>query len=113
MSYYKDFEKKYLGYSDVAALTIQCAAEKISENPYSLLGAFILEFGSDGNYYAYIVHGDAEIGGHYSLVKTIENCAWIRVFDDDSKQFEYYLSSEKNTLKIWRAGDYTCIFQFC
>lgn len=106
MKSYKDFEKIYIGYSDVAALTIQvCGDDGIS--------AFPIFFGSDGGYSAYFVDAPAEIGGHYKLIKTVEFCSWFKVFDDEGKTFYHRLDwkTHQNVLKIWRAGEYGIIFQ--
>lgn len=61
MKSYKDFEKEFIGDSDIATLIMLGYDSK--EKDGLLLKK--LNFGEDGNYRAYIVEGQAEIGSHY------------------------------------------------
>lgn len=54
MKSYKDYEKKYIGMSDIANLILAGS----SDNGLKLA---VLHFGMDNDYYAYIVDADAEI----------------------------------------------------
>ncbi len=106
MKNYKNFKKAALGVSDVAVLTFTVFADDLT--------AFVLPLGGDGGYSAYIVHGkDVEIGAHYHLEKEIENFGWVRVYDDDGKPFDYNRENDESVMRIWRAGDYGIILQFC
>ena len=55
MKSYKEYEKKYIGMSDIANLILAGS----SDNGLKLA---VLHFGMDNDYYAYIVDADAEIG---------------------------------------------------
>ena len=105
MKGYKSFAKEFIGESDIACLTVQvCGSD---------LDVFLLPFGGDGAYDAYIIHGEeVEIGQHYHLFKEVENFGWVKIFDDSGKTFYYFHQDNENTMKIWRAGDYGCIIQF-
>lgn len=74
MKTYKDFNKKFIGESDIASLTLRsetsCAA---------------LNFGMDAAYMAYIVTEEAEIGSHYKLI--FEGKSWLKIFDDTELTF--------------------------
>lgn len=54
MKSYKEYEKKYIGMSDIANLILAGS----SDNGLKLA---VLHFGMDNDYYAYIVDADAEI----------------------------------------------------
>ena len=54
MRSYKEYEKKYIGMSDIANLILAGS----SDNGLRLTA---LHFGMDNDYYAYIVDSDAEI----------------------------------------------------
>lgn len=101
MKNYKEFNQIALGTSDIASITVRTPMD-----------AFVVHFGKDSDYYAYLIEGEAEIGGHYTLVKECDAC-WMRVFDDNKLTFEsknYY--GTYNTLRIFRAGEHGCIIQF-
>lgn len=98
-TYYKDFEKQYIGDSDIATLIL--AGYKRGEG-------FVITplcFGQDGNYSAYIVEGEAEIGSHYE--KRAEFESWMKVYDDEGlvKQFK------GKRIVIYRAAEMGCIIQ--
>lgn len=94
MKTYKDFEKKNIGESDIASLTVR-----------SGMNVGVLNFGKDGAYQAYLVKGEAEIGEHYNL--TFEGKRWIRIYDDFGKSFE----ADADIIRIYQAGDFGCIIQ--
>ena len=82
MRSYKEYEKKYIGMSDIANLILAGS----SDNGLRLTA---LHFGMDNDYYAYIVDSDAEIGEHYTKVAE---------FNADK-------------ISIYRAGEMGCIIQ--
>ena len=97
MKTYKDFEKEYIGESDVAALTMVGMTEEC-------LTAQILHFDGDDAYSAYIVdEADVEIGKHYSQVASFKT--WLKIYDDKGLAFEVY--SPK--IDVYTAGEYGCI----
>lgn len=97
MKSYKDFEKKYIGTSDIAALTVRSGNQ-----------VFNLKFGGDDNYDAYEVIGDAEIGSHYT--KVFSGKHWLKIFDDREMQYnEYHYGM---AVDIYRAGEMGCIIHW-
>jgi len=100
MKSYKDFEKRYIGDSDIAALIL--VGYKDNEG----LVTQILNFEEDGDYRAYIVRGaDVEIGTHYKKVATFNS--WLKVYDDDTK----ILDENAGEINVYRAGMRGCIIQ--
>ena len=98
MKSYKDFEKMYIGESDIASLTM------VGFAPEQGLTAQLLHFGGDNAYSAYIVdEPDVEIGAHYSLVSSFDS--WLKIYDDMGLVFER--CSDK--IEVYRAGEYGCI----
>lgn len=91
---YKQYTKEYLGYSDIASLTLR-SPDKVS----------ILNFGSDGDYHAYIVDENAKIGSHYTKVFECEH--WLKIYYDDGILFDVMAKK----FKIYRAGEFGCIIQ--
>jgi hypothetical protein len=76
-----DYEKQYIGGSDVAALIlVGCKEHGIHTD--------VLHFGEDNSYNAYIVDELAIIPDRYKLVH--EFSSWMKIYDDDSmvKKFE-------------------------
>lgn len=98
MKGYKEYEKKYIGMSDIANLILA----GFSDNGLRLTA---LHFGMDNDYYAYVVDSDAEIGEYYT--KVAEFRSWLRIYDDS------FLTQEFNADKInvYRAGEMGCIIQ--
>ena len=94
MKSYKEYDKKHLGGSDIASLTVRMPNETA-----------ILDFGEDGDYRAYIVDEDAVIGEHYREVLTAHN--WIWIFDDFGKRTEVV----SPTIKIYRSGSFGVVIQ--
>ena len=94
---YKDFEKTYIGSSDIAALTLTGMGE-------DGVKAEILRFGGDNSYHAYIItEDDVEIPQHYEL--NHEFRTWMTIFDDHEKTFKI----RSKEIKVYRAGTYGCI----
>ena len=94
----KDYEKKYIGMSDIANLILAGS----SDNGLKLA---VLHFGMDNDYYAYIVDADAEIGEHYT--KVAEFKSWLRIYDDSFLTQEF----NANKISVYRAGEMGCIIQ--
>ena len=94
MKNYKDYLQTNIGYSDIASLTIRSC---------SIVAP--LDFGSDGDYRAYVVDSDTEIPNHYQLVQNLEH--WVHIFDDAELTF----SAKADHIRIYRAGDFGCIIQ--
>lgn len=94
MKNYKDYLQTNIGYSDIASLTIRS---------YGIVAP--LDFGSDGDYRAYVVDSDTEIPNHYQLVQNLEH--WVHIFDDAELTF----SAKADHIRIYRAGDFGCIIQ--
>lgn len=97
MKSYKDFEKKYIGMSDIAALTVR-SSQKV----------FNLQFGGDDYYSAYEVIGEAEIGSHYT--KVFSGAHWLKIFDDHELQYE--AKHYGMAVDIYRAGEMGCIIHW-
>ncbi len=96
---YKDCKKIPMGYSDIAALVlVGCREDK---------GAMteLLNFGSDGNYSAYIALEDTEIPEHYRHIASFNH--WLKIYDDS----ERIISLSAQTIKVYRAGDFGMILQ--
>jgi len=98
MKNYKDFEKVFIGDSDIASLILV----GWSENGLKL---FDLHFGEDGSYQAYIIDEDTEIPKHYSRV--YECKSWLRIYDDIGLVKEF----DSNLIEIYRAGEMGCIIK--
>ena len=97
MKNYKEFERIYLGSSDVASLTLR--APNLSH---------VMNFGEDGAYFAYFVEGEAEIGEHYRLEFECSHC-WLWVYDDEGRRLN--IGDARTTIKVYRAGLKGCIIQ--
>ena len=99
MKSYRDYDRVYIGSSDIASLTI--VAPRDNGDPL----AKSLDFGIDSNYFAYLVDGEAKIGDHYKLVQCCRY--WMKVFDDQ----ELTLKLHAPIIKVYRAADCGCIIQ--
>lgn len=97
MKSYKDFEKKFIGSSDIAALTVR-----------SVNGVFDLRFGEDGCYDAYICYDDIEIPSHYTQI--FSGNTWLSIYDDDS--MTYFERNDGMLVDIYRAGKKGCIIHW-
>lgn len=91
---YKANKKQFIGSSDIASLTI-----RIPRN------AFILDFGKDGNYYAYVIDESYEIPEHYQCVG--QGNSWLKIYDDE----ELVRTFKADEILIYRAGEMGCIIQ--
>lgn len=98
MKSYKDYDKKFIGVSDIASLVMVGFGEKEVESK-------MLHFGGDGSYSAYIVDGEAEIGAHYEKVATFAH--WFKLYDDSGLTLSTYGSE----INVYRAGEMGCIIQ--
>lgn len=97
MKSYKDFDKIYIGGSDIAALVmVGCDRDWVSSQ--------ILKFGEDGDYRAYYVDEPATIGAHYEKVASFTN--WLKIYDDVGLVFD-----ENGDFSIYRAGEMGCIIK--
>lgn len=98
MKNYKEFNKVWLGESDIAALTVRSCGDVYS-----------LNFGEDGSYDAYECFGSIEIGSHYT--KVFEGHGWLKIFDDYRLAYDKYFA-EYEYVDIYRAGDFGCIIHW-
>ena len=98
MKNYKEFNKVWLGESDIAALTVRSCGDVYS-----------LNFGEDGSYDAYECFGDVEIGNHY--IKVFEGHKWLKIFDDNRLAYDKYFA-EYEYVDIYRAGNFGCIIHW-
>lgn len=98
MKSYRDYDKDYIGSSDVAAVTMigPCDCELVAR---------VIKFGGDGDYNAYIVDEKAKIGEHYEEVARFN--IWAKVVDDSAIQREFHADE----IVVYRAGLYGCIIQ--
>ena len=93
MKNYKEYEKRFIGASDIAALILVGCDE-------NGLKTSTLDFGEDGSYMAYVVDEDAEIGAHYKKVADFKH--WLKIYDDD--ELTYRVNAQE--INIYRAGDF-------
>ena len=100
MKSYKEYEKSWIGGSDGAALLMY---GPVADGDGCK--ALELKFTEDGDYRAYIVDGEAEIGTHYK--KVAEFRGWVRIYDDESLSYK----ADADRINIYRAGDLSCIIQ--
>ena len=101
MKSYKDFNREFIGDSDISTLIMIGYNDKEKDG----LSLRKLSFGDDCAYNAYIVNGAAEIGSHYKLVA--EFSYWLKIYDD----YERVKLFESDIIKVYRAGDIGCIIQ--
>lgn len=99
MKSYKEYENITIGFSDIAQLILRFSCQPPVE----------LNFGGDGEYGAYIVDEDAEIGAHYHEVARGDYWAWI--YDDYGKSLNIDTNDNAGEIVVYRAGDYGCIIQ--
>lgn len=99
MKSYKDFEKIFIGSSDIAALTL------VGMSTNGELIAEILEFGHDDRYSAYLVTEEALIGSHYEKRFAFES--WLRIYDDDDCVIKF----RGDRIDVYRAGEMGCIIR--
>nr|DAU66757.1 MAG TPA: hypothetical protein [Caudoviricetes sp.] len=94
MKNYKNYNTQFIGSSDIASLTLRSPED-----------SYILNFGEDNAYTAYIVDENAEIGSHYVLKFECKN--WLKIYDDDSLTAKF----EGKEIKVYRAKEMGCIIQ--
>lgn len=94
---YHDYEKIFLGCSDIGALTL--TGLKAGKG----LTSQILHFNIDACYKAYLVDENSEIEGHYHKVAAFEK--WVKVYDDD----ELVRTLRGREIEFFRAGDAGCV----
>lgn len=99
MKTYKDFEKQYIGSSDIASLIL--AGYRKGEGFVTIP----LHFGQDNSYSAYIVKGESEIGSHYE--KRAEFNSWLKIYDDEGLVSKFC----GNKIIVYRAAEMGCIIQ--
>ena len=91
MKMYKNYETKFIGESDIAALIlVGMGKQGVCSIP--------LPFGEDGSYRAYITDENAEIGSHYR--KVAEFSSWLKIYDDDGLSARY----DADQITVYRAG---------
>lgn len=97
MKSYKEFEKRYIGTSDIATLILVGCGE-------NGLNLQELHFGEDNSYQAYIcTENNVEIGEHYKKVSEFSH--WLKIYDDEEKVIEF--NADKIT--VYRAAMMGCI----
>ena len=97
---YKEFEKVYIGDSDIASLILA------GGGLYTPIWTQTLSFGEDASYYTYVVNGkDVEIGAHYREVAKFKS--WLKIYDD----YELVKTFKANKIVVYRAGEMGCIIQ--
>lgn len=104
MTNHHDYQKIYLGESDIASL-ILVGITQARENKQAELVAEILGFSMDGDYMAYVVDEEAIIPDYSE--KEFEFTSWMNVYDDDKRMARFFADS----IRVYRAGDMGCIIQ--
>lgn len=98
MKNYKEFERVYIGDSDMAELAVR-----------SVQRVGLLAFGKDGCYHAYECFGeDVQIGDHYK--KVFEGETWLKIYDDHELVYDRREDGKK--VDIYRAGEMGCIIHW-
>lgn len=99
MKNYKEFERTYIGSSDIASLILVGCRNNEG------LKTATLDFGEDGDYRAYVIDSEVKIGSHYRKVATFNH--WLKIYDDDKLTLRF----DAKEINIYRAGDFGCIIQ--
>jgi len=97
MKSYKEYDKQYIGSSDIAALILVGITKE--EGVVSV----VLHFGGDDAYSAYIVDEEAEIGNHYHKVAEFET--WLKIYDDAGLVDTF----EAPRIAVYRSAERGCI----
>ena len=97
---YKDFNKVYIGESDMAKLVLVGVSHESGD-----VEASILTFGGDSDYSAYVIDENVTVPDHYHMVKDFDN--WMTVYDDQSLTMKI----RAKHIEVYRAGDYGCIIR--
>ena len=98
METYKNLRKRFIGYSDIASLTIR-SCDKVAA----------LDFAYEGSYYAYVVEGEVEIPPQY--VPVFDGSFWLKIFDDSELAFRFY-GRAYSKVTVYRAGETGCIIHW-
>ena len=104
-NYKTDYEKHYIGTSDIASLLLVAFDSDLRSE--------FLNFGKDGSYYAYVVDEECEIPEHYTLKHSFKrsddsSCScWLKIYDDDQVICQFRAAE----IKIYRAGEQGAIVQ--
>lgn len=69
-----------------------------------------IDFGGDGEYYAYIIEDEKTNIPEYYTCVIDEECAWYMVYDDEEKTNDFAFGCDMR-LRVYRAGAYGCIIQ--
>ena len=101
MKDHHSYDKKYVGGSDIAALTC------LSISNDGLIPELV-RFGSDGEYMAYVVDAECSIPASYELTISHDGRGWMKLYDDDAKEFE---ARFENGFRIFRRGERGIIIQ--
>lgn len=99
MKNYKNFEKVYIGDSDMAELVVRAPGE-----------VSLLKFGKDSSYKAYECFGDVIIGEHYK--KVFSGKIWLMIYDDDELTYKKYKPEGYEFYDIYRAGEHGCVIHW-
>lgn len=99
MKSYKEYENIAIGFSGIAQLILRFPCQPPIE----------LNFGGDGEFGAYIVDEDAEIGAHYREVARGKCWAWI--YDDTGRSVRIDTNGNVGEIVVYRGGDFGCIIQ--
>ena len=94
MRNYKEYGRWFIGESEIATLICTGIDEKEED-----LETYLLEFGYDGEYFAYIVDEEVEIKPSYKLLHTFTY--WCRFYDDYGKSYE----ETAKKINIYSVGD--------
>ena len=97
MKNYEQFEKVFIGSSDIASLAVR-----------SCRWVGLVYFGKDGDYSAYICDGDVEIPPHYE--KVFSGMEWLHLYDDQG--LSYKCVGHNKCVDIYRAGEMGCIIHW-
>ena len=105
MKDYHEFGKTLLGGSDAAEMVLLT-----SKNNYPI------HFGEDGDYSAYFVSNTTTVPDYYKLVQeinfNINDNNTILIVNYENSECSRKITGEYSNVKIYRAGDYGCIFKF-
>lgn len=103
MKSYKEFDKRHIGDSDKALLTVIS-----SQNGHQIKEE--IHFGKDACYQAYECFGDVEIGEHYDKVFDGEVC--LTIIDDFNITYQKNFFHNFDKVSIYRAKDMGCIIHW-
>ena len=98
MMNYKE-TKMSMGFSDIAQLCVRgCEVNGAVEPEYA--SAFIISFGGDNSYSAYVCEDLTEIPEHYKLVGYTK--IWAMVYDDEKRVATF----KADRIEFYRAAEY-------